>query len=174
VIEGDRAISRVNKSKQLCTSLALWKDWVFAWWASAHQNKSQPHWFMGSHKLVPSSLAHPNLFWRLTNKWMHLVVWVCHGGFHDILHKEYSGTFYEVPWGLFKEMITNTHGRSDIVTYQTNIWNKVSTMPKGLFTTVPIRFISFCQNLVHFCRIIQNSKDTSKWYQIFRAIRLKG
>jgi len=40
---------------------------------------------------------------------------VCHGRFHDILPKEYSGTFYEVPWGLFKEMLTNTQGQSDIV-----------------------------------------------------------
>ncbi len=27
----------------------------------------------------------------------------------------------EVPWGLFKEMHTNTQGQSDIVTHQTNI-----------------------------------------------------
>jgi hypothetical protein len=72
-----------------------------------------------------SSLAHPNLFWRLSNKWMHLVVWVCHGRFHDILPKEYSGTFCEVPWGLYKKMITNTQGQSDIVTHQTNFWNKI-------------------------------------------------
>ncbi len=52
---------------------------------------------------------------------MHVVVWMCHGKFHDILPKEYYGTFYEVPWGLFKEMITNTQGQSDIVTHQTNI-----------------------------------------------------
>jgi hypothetical protein len=25
---------------------------------------------------------------------------VCHGMFHDILPKEYSGTFLELPWGL--------------------------------------------------------------------------
>jgi hypothetical protein len=52
---------------------------------------------------------------------MHIVVWMCHGKFHDILPKEYSGTFYEVPWGLFKEVITNRQGQSDIVTHQTNI-----------------------------------------------------
>jgi hypothetical protein len=38
-----------------------------------------------------------------------------------MLPKEYSGTFYEVPSGLFKEMPTNTQGQSDIVTRQTNI-----------------------------------------------------
>jgi hypothetical protein len=26
--------------------------------------------------------------------------WVCHGRFLGILPKEYSGTFYELPWGL--------------------------------------------------------------------------
>ncbi len=49
--------------------------------------------------------------------------WVCHGKFHAILPKEYSGTFYEVPWGwgLFKEMFTKTQGQSDIVIYKTNV-----------------------------------------------------
>jgi len=46
---------------------------------------------------------------------------VCHGRFHGILPKEYPGTFYEVPWGLFKEMFTNTQGQSDMVTHPTNI-----------------------------------------------------
>ncbi len=47
------------------------------------------------------------------------------GRFHGILPKEYSGTFYEVPWGLYKEMSTNTLGQSDIVTHKTSILNKV-------------------------------------------------
>jgi hypothetical protein len=47
--------------------------------------------------------------------------WVCHGRYHCILPKEYSGTLYEVPWGLYKEMSTNTQGQSDIVTHKTNI-----------------------------------------------------
>jgi len=34
-------------------------------------------------------------------------------------------TLYELPWGLFKEMLTNTQGQSDIVTRPTNIRNKV-------------------------------------------------
>jgi hypothetical protein len=41
--------------------------------------------------------------------------------FHGILPKEHSGTVDEVPWGLFKEMLTNTQGQSDIVTHTTNI-----------------------------------------------------
>jgi hypothetical protein len=49
---------------------------------------------------------------------MHLVVWVCLGRFPDILPKEYSVTFFEVPWGLFKEMLTNTQGQPDIVNSQ--------------------------------------------------------
>jgi hypothetical protein len=47
--------------------------------------------------------------------------WVCHGRFHDVLPKEYPGAFYEVPWGLYKEMLTNSHGQSDIETHSTNI-----------------------------------------------------
>jgi hypothetical protein len=31
-------------------------------------------------------------------------------------------------------------GQSDIVTHQTNIWNKVSTMPKGFFPTLTMLF----------------------------------
>jgi hypothetical protein len=42
--------------------------------------------------------------------------WVCHRRFHGILPKEHSGTFYKVPWGLFKGMSTNTQDQSDIVT----------------------------------------------------------
>jgi hypothetical protein len=47
--------------------------------------------------------------------------WVCHRRFHGILPKEHSETLYEAPWGLFKEMSTNTRGQSDIVTYPNNI-----------------------------------------------------
>jgi len=46
---------------------------------------------------------------------------VCHGRFQGILPREHSGTFYEVPWGLFKKMPTNAQGQSDIVTHPTNI-----------------------------------------------------
>jgi hypothetical protein len=38
-----------------------------------------------------------------------------------ILLKEYNGTFYELQWGLYGEMPTNTQGQSDIVIHQTNI-----------------------------------------------------
>jgi hypothetical protein len=41
----------------------------------------------------------------------------------------------EVPWGLFKEMITNAQGQSDIVIHQTYILNKVFTMPNGFLFT---------------------------------------
>ncbi len=50
--------------------------------------------------------------------------WVCHRRFHGTVPKEHSGIFYEVPWGLFKEMSINTKGQSDSVTYTTNILNK--------------------------------------------------
>ena len=35
--------------------------------------------------------------------------------------KNILGPFYDVPWGLYKEMSTNNHGQSDIVTQTTNI-----------------------------------------------------
>jgi hypothetical protein len=44
-----------------------------------------------------------------------------HERFKDILPKEYSGTFYKVPQGLFEEMFNNTQGHSDIVIHKTNI-----------------------------------------------------
>jgi hypothetical protein len=44
-----------------------------------------------------------------------------HGRFSGILPKEYSGAFYELPWGLYKEMSTNIRGQSDIVIHSTNI-----------------------------------------------------
>jgi hypothetical protein len=46
---------------------------------------------------------------------------VCHGRFHGILLKEHSGTFYELPWGLYEEMSTNTLGQSGISTHKTEI-----------------------------------------------------
>jgi hypothetical protein len=45
--------------------------------------------------------------------------WMCHGRLRGILPKEYSGTFHELPWGLYKEMPTNIRGQSDIVTPST-------------------------------------------------------
>ncbi len=95
---------------------------------------------MRCHKLMTSSLTHPNLFWRLSNKSDSPCCWVCHGRFHDILPKEYSGTFYEVPWGLFKGMLTNTQGQSNIVTHQTNIWNKSIYYAKRISFHTSLKF----------------------------------
>ena len=47
--------------------------------------------------------------------------WVSHGRFHGVLPKVHPGAFYDVPWGLYKELATNNHGQSDIVSHQTNI-----------------------------------------------------
>jgi hypothetical protein len=44
--------------------------------------------------------------------------------FHDFLQKEHPWAFYDVQWGLYKEMPTNNHGQSDIVSHTTNIGNK--------------------------------------------------
>jgi hypothetical protein len=62
--------------------------------------------------------------------------WVCHGRFRGILPKEYAGTFYEVPWGLFKETFTSTQGQSDIVTHKSNIWNKVYVSKWTFFSSL--------------------------------------
>ncbi len=64
--------------------------------------------------------------------------WVCHGRFHSILPKEYPGTFWELPWGLYKEMPTNTQGQSDIVSHQTNIWNKVYRVKWTFYYTATV------------------------------------
>ncbi len=56
------------------------RDWVFAWGAMTYWHKSQRHQFICKHKLLRSSLTHLNLFWRWSNKMMHLVVgWVMEG-----------------------------------------------------------------------------------------------
>ncbi len=74
--------------------------------------------------MTPSSLS-PLFYIQLVLKVKQLVdascCWVCHGGFHDVLPKEHPGAFYDVPWGLYKEMPTNNHGQSDIVTHTSNI-----------------------------------------------------
>ncbi len=52
---------------------------------------------------------------------MHLVAGCVMARFHDVLPKEHPGAFYDIPWGLYKQMSTNKHGQSDIVTQTTNI-----------------------------------------------------
>ncbi len=59
-----------KKKKKWWNTSKLWKDWIFAWRAVARQNKRQWHQFMGRHKSVTSSFVHPNLFWRLSNKFL--------------------------------------------------------------------------------------------------------
>jgi hypothetical protein len=94
-------------------------DWGFAQLANVHWNKSQQHQFMCKRKLLMTSLSS-----ILVLNMQHddaSCCWVCHGKFHGILPKEYSGTFHGLPWGLFKEMFINTQGQSDIVIHKTNI-----------------------------------------------------
>jgi len=64
---------------------------------------------------------HPNLFRRLATRRKNLIAgWVMEGSV-VFCQKEYSGTFYELLWGLYKEMPNNTRGQSDIVTHSINI-----------------------------------------------------
>ncbi len=51
-----------------------------------------------------------------------------HGRFHGMLPKEYSGTFHWLPWGLYKEMPTNTQGQSDISIHKSQI-RRVNNSP---------------------------------------------
>ncbi len=45
--------------------------------------------------------------------------------------KEYPGTLYDLPWGLYKEMSTNTRGQSDIVTHSINTGNRVYSLQES-------------------------------------------
>jgi hypothetical protein len=83
-----------------------------------------------------SSISHSSkLVLKVNHKYVSSCCWVCHGRFRDILPKEYPGAFYEVPWGLFKEMFTNTQGHSDIVTHPTNIRNYAYCCKRTFFYT---------------------------------------
>jgi hypothetical protein len=83
------------------------------------------HQFMYKHKLMtPSSLSilfYIQLVLKVKQQVDSSCCWVCHGRFQDVLPKEHPGTFCDVPWGLYKEMPTNKHGQSDIVSHTTNI-----------------------------------------------------
>jgi hypothetical protein len=120
--------------------LILWKDWVFAQWAKACWHKSQQHRFMSKRKSLTSSLS-SKLVLKVRQQDDASCCWVCHGRFHGILPKEYSATFYELPWGLYKEMPTNTQGQSDIVIHQTNIWNEVYLCKRTFFYIIYLIFI---------------------------------
>jgi hypothetical protein len=80
---------------------------------------------MCKHKLMTPSSLSPLFYIQLVLKVKQQVdaacCWVCLGRFHDVLPKEHPGAFYDVPWGLYKEMPTNNHGQSDIVSHPTNI-----------------------------------------------------
>ncbi len=101
---------------------------------------------------------------------------VCHWRFHGILPKEYSGTFYQPPCGLYEEMRTNTQGQSDIVSCQTNIWNKISA--NWLLTTIskfiPWQQLGNCDNFyfttefeyrmgVRIVQILESDQITIYW-----------
>jgi hypothetical protein len=96
--------------------------------------------------------------------------------------KEYSRTFYEAPWGLLKDMFTNTQGQSDIVTHKTTIWNKVYlckrtfstaslfryTLPLRMLKVTPVQLITPCNQLkpwkcvhhhINCCRSISYNKN---------------
>jgi len=70
--------------------------------------------------MTPSSLS-PLFYIQLVLKVKQQVdatcCWVCHGRFHGVLPKEQPGAFYDVPRGLYKEMPTNNHVQSDIITH---------------------------------------------------------
>ncbi len=92
---------RQNKLECFCLKSffrLVWKDWASAWWANIHWARSQRHRFMCKHKLLMSSLTHPNLFEGLQQE-DESCCWVCHGRFHGILPKEYSRTFHELFMG---------------------------------------------------------------------------
>jgi len=119
----------------------VWKDWVFAQRAKACWHKSQQHRFMCKRKSLMSYLL-PKLVLKVKQQDDASCCRVCQGGFHSILQKR-SGTFYELPWGLYKEMPTNAWGQSDIVSHQTNIWNKVYLWQWTFYHTRMLLLIQF-------------------------------
>ncbi len=78
----------------------LWKEWVFAYWVKARWHKSQWHRFMCKHKSLTSPLS-SNLVLKVKKQDDASCCSVCHGRFHGILPKEYSGTFHGLPWELY-------------------------------------------------------------------------
>ncbi len=80
-------------------------------------------------KSLTSSLIHSNLFWRLTtSRWILLL-----GVSWKVPWYSAKRIYWNILWGLYKEMPTNTQGQSDIVTHSTNIWNKVFSFQKAFF-----------------------------------------
>ncbi len=88
-----------NLSENVTYNKHLWKHWVFAYQAYTRYAKCQWRQFMWRHKLLTLNLfLRPNLFCEGWQKYECLIR-VCHWRFHDILPKEYSGTFPELLWG---------------------------------------------------------------------------
>jgi hypothetical protein len=80
---------------------------------------------MFKHKLMtPSSLSllfYIQLVLEVKQQVDASCCWVCHGRFNGVVPKEHPGAFYDVPWGLYKEMPTNNNDQSDIVSHTTHI-----------------------------------------------------
>jgi hypothetical protein len=95
----------------MCGKIGVLPNWLM------YIQESQ---FMCKRKLLMTSFS-SNLVLKVMKQDGASICWVCHGRFHGILPKEYSGTFHGLPWGLFKEMFTIKQGRSDFVIHKTNI-----------------------------------------------------
>jgi len=73
-----------------------------------HVGQKDAALIMCKHKLMIASYLSPILYIQLVLKVKHQVdsscCWVCH-----VLPKEHPGAFYDVPWGLYKELPSNNH-----------------------------------------------------------------
>ncbi len=105
----------------------MWKDKVFAIQAKAHWLERcstnlcvNINWWL--HLLCPFSFI--QLVLKVKQHVDASFCWVCHGRFHGVLPKEHPGAFYDVPWGLYKEMPANNHGQSDIASQTTDVRKK--------------------------------------------------
>jgi len=97
----------------------MWKEWVSASQAGCtfEQESAAPIYVQTYHPFLTQTNFEG---WQ---KRRNIFVKVSHGMFHDILPKEYSGTFPDLLWvktiWYNKKMSTNNKGQSDIVIHKT-------------------------------------------------------
>jgi len=99
---------------------AIWAIWAKAHWLERCSANlwANINWWL---HLSLSPLFLSNLFWRLSNKLIHLVAGCVMEGFHGVLPKEHPGAFYDVPWEYIKRCLLTIMVSQ---TCTTNIWNK--------------------------------------------------
>jgi len=86
----------------------VWKGWVFAYRARCTLVQESAAPIYVKIEIVDTISSSLKLILKISKKQNESSCKVCHGRFHDILPKEYSRTFPELPWGLQKRCILTT------------------------------------------------------------------